>query len=132
MYAGAFIGSVELAGLSLISVTGIARTMLTVDDSGQHLRMEEGLVEGADQSGNSFAVELTGSINCLTNQVEEGRLENGVFRLGSTATDLSFNGTVQGDYFEEPYSLVGTWTVEALDIASLLTGGGTWSISPND
>jgi hypothetical protein len=128
-YAGTFTGSVEVIGVSLSSVSGVVRAVLTLDASRQRLQMESGLVAGVDQSGNSVAVDLSGSINCATNQVEGGRLDNGVIHIRSSDTDISFIGTVQAAYSADPYSLVGTWTIEAPGTASLLTGQGTWSLA---
>jgi hypothetical protein len=129
VYAGTFSGSIQVIGLSLSSVTGTVRAELALDASGEHLAIDDARVVGVDQNGNSLTVDLSGRINCASERLEDGRLENGTFRNASSNTGIAFTGTTQGMYAEDPHSVVGTWSGEATDAASLLTGQGTWSLT---
>jgi hypothetical protein len=79
LYAGTFSGSIQLVGLSLSTVTGTVRAQLTPDSSGGRLDLHDGRVMGLDQDGNRLTVNLTGSVNCQTDQLENGKLESGNF-----------------------------------------------------
>ena len=126
-YTGTFSGSIQLIGLSLSSVTGVVRADLTLDASGEHLDMHDGSVMGVDQDGNRLTVNLTGRVNCKTDQLENGKLENGNFHNVGSDSDTAFIGSAEATYSRDPHSVVGTFSVEATD-TSLLTGRGTWTL----
>jgi hypothetical protein len=85
-------------------------------------------VMGVDQDGNMLTVTLSGNINCMTDEVQDGMLMNGVFHSASSNSDTQFTGTVMGTYSADPHSVVGTWTAQARDFPALLTGRGAWSL----
>jgi hypothetical protein len=126
-YTGTFSGSIQLIGLSLSSVTGVVRADLMLNASGEHLDMHDGSVMGVDQDGNRLTVNLSGSVNCKTDQLENGKLENGNFHNLGSAGDTAFMGSAEATYSRDPHSVVGTFSVAATD-SSLLTGRGTWTL----
>jgi hypothetical protein len=127
IYTGTFTGSIQLAGLSLSSVTGTVRAEMTLDAAAAHLVFDGAKVMGVDQDGNRLTVELSGKVNCADNRLEDGRLKNGNFRNIDADSDTAFTGAAEATYSQEPYSLIGTFTVEAQETA-LLGGRGTWSV----
>lgn len=132
LYAGTFSGSIQLIGLALSTVTGTVRTELMLNPAGTYLEIRNARVVGVDQDGNSLTVDLSGNINCASDQLEDGVLANGVFHNVASNTDTVFTGTAQAMYSEDPHSVVGTWTVQAEGLVPLLTGRGTWSLILND
>jgi hypothetical protein len=131
VYAGTFSGSIQLIGLSLSSVTGTVQGELEGDGS-DYLDMRDGRVVGVDQDGNRLTCSLSGRVNCATNEFEEGVLEDGVFHNVGSNSDTLFVGSAQASYSSQPFSLVGTFSVEATDTASLFGGRGTWSLIRNE
>jgi hypothetical protein len=127
VYAGTFSGSIQLVGLSLSSVTGTVRAELNLDAAAQHLEFHGAKVVGVDQDGNRLTVELSGTVNCTDNRLEGGKLTNGNFHNKSADNDTAFTGAADAMYSQEPYALVGTFSVEAQE-TSLLGGRGTWSL----
>jgi hypothetical protein len=127
VYTGTFSGSIQLIGLSLSSVTGTVRADLVSDATAEHLDFHDGHVVGVDQDGNRLTCGLAGRVNCADFQLEEGRLEAGIFHNLDSNSDTAFIGSAQAMYSQQPHSVVGTWQVEAKD-SSLLGGRGTWSL----
>jgi hypothetical protein len=131
LYAGTFSGSIQLIGLSLSTVTGTVRAQLVLDASGTQLDLHDGRVMGLDQDGNRLTSDLTGTVNCQTEQLENGKLANGIFHNVGSDSDTAFIGTAQATHASDPHSLVGTFAVEAPD--TLVIGGrGTWSLIRNE
>jgi hypothetical protein len=128
LYAGTFSGSIQLIGLPLSTVTGTVRTELMLNPAGTYLEIRNARVVGVDQDGNSLTVDLSGNIDCSSDELEDGVLTNGVFRNVASNTDTLFTGEVQATYSDDPHSVVGTWTVTAEGLVPLLTGRGTWSL----
>ena len=130
-YTGTFSGSIQLVGLSLSSVNGTVRAELRRDGSSDHMELTDGRVMGVDQDGNRLTVNLSGKVNCATDQLEDGKLTDGNFHNVDSDSDTPFIGKAEANYSRDPYSIVGTFTVEAKDssITSLLVSGrGTWSL----
>jgi hypothetical protein len=127
IYTGQFNGSIQLVGLALSSVTGTIRAELKLDAGKQHLAIQDARVIGVDQDGNSLDVALTGSVDCATFRLDDGRLDHGIYRNTVSGVEQTFNGDVQGTYSQAPSSVLGTWLVETTD-TSLLGGRGTWTI----
>lgn len=127
LYTGTFTGSLQLIGVTLSPVTGTVRAMLDLNETGGHLELHNGRVAGVDQDGNRLTCSISGRVNCDDFVLEDGLLQDGVFHNVGSDSDTAFMGSVEGMYSEDPYSLVGTFQVEAKD-SSLFTGRGTWNI----
>jgi hypothetical protein len=127
LYTGTFTGSLQLIGLSLSPVTGTVRARMELNATGGHLELREGKVAGVDQDGNRLTCGISGRVNCDNFVLEEGLLEDGNFHNVAGDSDTAFQGSVEAMYSEDPYSLVGTFQVEAND-SSLFTGRGTWNL----
>jgi hypothetical protein len=128
IYAGTFSGMIQVFGLSLSTVTGTLSTQLRLNPAGTYLELRDARVIGVDQDGNTLTVDLSGNINCMSNELEDGTLTNGVFHNVASNGDTPFVGEAQGTYSSDPHSVVGTFTVQATDFISLLTGRGTWNL----
>lgn len=127
-YSGTFTGSVQLIGLALSSVTGTIRAELELDASNDSLRLRDARIQGIDQSENEVTGMLTGTINCRTRELEEGKLEDGKYHSkNETGSSTSFSGTTRASYASDPPSATGTWQAVADDM-QLLAGQGTWSL----
>jgi hypothetical protein len=126
-FTGAFSGEIEAGGTALGSVTGTVHAQLVLDVTALYLEFRDARIMGMDQDGNTMNVALSGAINCLTDQIEDGRLESGVFHYIEPAADITFVGTIAGTYARDPHSVLGTWSVAA-DASSLLGGRGTFSL----
>jgi hypothetical protein len=81
---------------------------------------------GMDIAGVTMSAAWTGSLNCGTKQLENGRQENGAWANG-----ITFTGTLEGAYSVDPYALSGTWQVQSEQIP-LAGGNGTWRITLRD
>lgn len=127
VYAGTFSGSLYAIGLPVSTVTGAINANLTLDLFGLYLNVRDLMVVGSDESGNTLTVSVSGNINCTTLQLEDGLLENGNYYMVGTGTAVQFVGVAAGTYRMSPYSINGTWSVEAQD-SILLGGDGGFSL----
>jgi hypothetical protein len=127
MYSGAFTGSIQLIGLSLSSVTGTIRARLELDASKQTLSLQEARIQGVDQSENQVTGLLTGTLDCRTRMLMDGRLENGNYHGKDDKQGTAFSGTTQASYASDPPSATGTWQASA-DSVQVIAGQGTWSL----
>jgi hypothetical protein len=110
------------------NVNGAVSADLTLDASGQRLTIRDLLILGIDQSGNSMTTQLSGSINCTTFQLEDGRLENGNYHTAAPPSlDFAFIGTARCTYSQDTASAIGMWSVEA-EASSLIGGNGAWNL----
>jgi hypothetical protein len=128
VYNGTFSGSLQAAGLAVGTITGAINTNLTLDLLGLYLNVIDLRVVGADESGNTVTVTVSGNINCATLQLEDGLLTDGKYYLVATRTELAFTGFAQGAYTTSPHALNGTWNVETQGTA-LLGGNGEFSLT---
>jgi hypothetical protein len=128
IYSGTFSGMIQVFGLSLSTVTGTLSTNVRINPAGTYLEIRDARVAGVDQDGNTLTVDLSGNINCMSNELEDGTLTNGVYHNVASNADTQFTGQAQAMYSDNPHSVVGTFTVQARDFAALLTGRGTWNL----
>jgi hypothetical protein len=126
-YTGDFSGTLQAAGIPVSKVTGPITASLTLDDTGLYLDMRDVLVAGRDARGNTVRARVSGKVNCMTHELEEGQLERGRYFMASRRNTLSFDGVAQGAYSTSPYALHGTWSVSAR-AAMVLTGEGVFDL----
>jgi hypothetical protein len=100
-----------------------------MDILGLYLNIVDLRVVGADESGNTMTVTVSGNINCTTLQLEDGLLSDGKYVSVATKTELAFVGVAQGMYSTSPYALNGTWNVEAQGSSSLVGGNGDFKLT---
>jgi len=126
-YKGAFSGQVNFlpiafGGLLGVDITGTISISIEADAKGALLTAKNGTVEGTDQDGNPVRAQVTGTLDCATKKLQNGKLVNGTYVR--TGTTVSFSGTVTADYSPNPPSATGTWKTSG----GLLEGGnGVWS-----
>jgi hypothetical protein len=129
-YRGVFAGNVQflpgiggLLGLLSADITGTLEITVEADALGSVLIAKNGKVHGTDQDGNPVDADLTGSLDCTTKKLVNGKLVNGKY-VRSGLINTSFSGTISGNYSADPPSASGTWETSA---GVLEGGGGTWS-----
>lgn len=132
VYAGVFTGSLQAIGLPFSTVTGAINADLPLDPFGLYLNIFDLLVVGADESGNTLTVTVTGNINCTTFELEDGFLQNGRYYSVESRTELPFSGIALGTYSSNPTAINGTWLVEAEGTSSLVGGSGQFKLTRND
>jgi hypothetical protein len=126
-YSGSFSGSLELIQLAALStINGTVRAEL-VPDGTQALVLRNARVVGVDQDQNDLTAVLSGRLNCVTHQLEQGKLESGSYHIKSLATDAAFSGETSGTHSDDPPSVVGTWQATA-EGNGWLGGRGTWNL----
>ena len=83
---------------------------METSDSGDYLTIEDGEITGQDQDGNPIQAEVSGSMNCTTNRLENGKLLNGMYTRTGLGMTVQFEGTADAVYApgDKP-SLLGTW-----------------------
>jgi hypothetical protein len=123
IYEGTFEGPVTFAVGSFNNVSGTLRAELVLDASGDALQVRDGLMTGKDSTGVGMSAGWTGTVNCASKQLENGRHEHGAWENGST-----FTGTLEGTYAIAPYVVSGTWKVQSEQIP-LAGGNGTWHMN---
>jgi hypothetical protein len=126
LYEGSFEGPVTFAVGSVNSVSGSVRAELLLNASADHLQIRDGMMVGKDSTGVGMSAVWTGSLNCATKTLENGRHETGAWANGST-----FTGTLEGAYSVNPYSVSGTWKVQSEQIP-LAGGNGAWRMTLRD
>jgi hypothetical protein len=129
-YRGVFAGTVQflpgiggLLGLLSVDITGSLEISVEADERGSVLIAKNGKVHGTDQDGNPVDADLTGSLDCTTKKLVNGKLLNGKY-VRNGLINTSFSGTVSGNYSADPPSASGTWETSS---GVLEGGGGTWS-----
>jgi hypothetical protein len=127
-YKGEFTGSVQflptpLGALLDVNIQGTLEITVQAATQGDVLVAKNGKVHGTDQDGNPVDADLTGSLDCATKKLVNGKLVNGKYTRASILT-TSFSGTVEGVYLAKPPSASGTWKTSA---GFLEGGGGSWN-----
>jgi hypothetical protein len=128
-YTGVISGTVNLTGILAVSTLAGTIDMELVADPQRTdvLLVQNGRVEGVDDSENRFSADLTGAVSCASGQILESAVERGMFQDPMLDAELRFAGEAKGQYTMDPPALVGTWAVS--DETALLAGQGTWSTS---
>lgn len=127
-YKGEFSGTVQflptpLGALLDVEIKGSLEITVQAATQGDVLVAKNGKVRGTDQDGNPVEADLTGSLDCATKQLQNGKLVNGRYTRAGILT-TSFSGTVEGAYSATPPSASGTWKTSA---GFLEGGGGSWN-----
>ncbi|MET0386901.1 MAG: hypothetical protein ABW321_13125 [Polyangiales bacterium] len=132
VYTGAFTGTIQVLALPVNSVTGTIRGDMVTTATKDQLALRDAQVRGVDQDGNDLTAVLTGTLNCVTGELENGLLERGSYhQADSTSTDTNFTGTANALYSVDPPSATGTWQATSQEIG-LLGGQGTWTLTLSD
>lgn len=130
-YAGMFAGSVfvELFGIPLFEIRLMGNISLSAaaEQGTDRFTIGNGAITGQDGDGNAITATVTGSLNCTTGKVENGRL-NGKY-LQPLLGEIFFDGAVAGTYTNTPPSANGTWQTETASTTLLKGGMGTWNVS---
>lgn len=125
-YKGKFEGkiSVKFIGLELLAldITGDVNIHVATNSTGDKLVLDQGKIEGTDQDDNPIVADVTGTLNCTTNKLEGGKLENGKYTRGILGT-VNFTGTTTANYTRNPPSAEGTWKTNG----GVEMGMGTWN-----
>jgi hypothetical protein len=126
-YKGSFSGQVSLipslfGSLLSADITGAITIQMGTNTSGSQLIISNGSVTGKDQDGNPITAVVTGTLDCATKKLQNGKLTNGKYVRTSGTVD--FTGTVTADYSPNPPSAAGSWKTSG---GFLEGGGGSWS-----
>ena len=110
VYTGTFEGEIKVLGFISLPIEGEIAITVATSDSGDSLTIEDGEIMGEDQDGNPIQAEVSGSMNCVTNRLENGKLLNGVYTRTGLGMTVEFEGTADATYEpgDQP-SLSGTW-----------------------
>ncbi|HVZ34783.1 MAG TPA: hypothetical protein VG963_20290 [Polyangiaceae bacterium] len=130
-YRGVFEGIISaFFGLVQIEISGTISIEVPLSGSGDMFSIQNGKIDGADQDHNPIAATVLGTVNCTTGKIENGQLVDGTYTrpdlFGTTTTTITFAGTVDGTYYNNPPSAIGRWQAAGSDMA---TGSGTWTAS---
>jgi hypothetical protein len=130
-YRGMFMGSVIVEFLTIplfeIQLTGDISLGAVAEAGTDRFTITNGAIMGKDNEDNQVTATVTGSLNCTTGKVENGRLSGRYFRpfLG----EILFDGNVAGTYTNTPPSANGTWQTETASTDLLKGGMGTWNVA---
>jgi hypothetical protein len=131
VYAGAFSGEISaLLGFIRIDISGTISIEVGPEEGAQQLQIKNGKLEGNDQDGNPIRAVVTGTLNCATRRLENGRIDNGTYRrkdpiLQGPERTVGFTGTTTGIYNHNPPSASGQW--EVVNESGLRSGSGNFS-----
>jgi hypothetical protein len=143
LYTGTFDGfySSYLTAVGVpLPVTGDVNLTLDESTNGEFFTISNGSVSGtADGFLAQYSCRITGTLNCTTKKLENGRLEDCIYCLGSFTDDAGgcglagyFSGPLTADYNAANQSFEnGTWDgAESMD-AGLTEEAGTIHIGPD-
>jgi hypothetical protein len=127
-YKGAFSGQVSFipslfGSLLSVDITGAITISMGTNTSGNQLVISDGSVTGKDQDGRPITAVVTGTLDCVTKKLLNGKLTNGKY-VRSSSNTVEFSGTVTADYSPNPPSAAGAWKTSG---GFLEGGGGSWS-----
>jgi len=131
-YAGVFAGELRaLLGIARVEISGALRFALPTAGGGK-LALQSGLLSGRDSEGNPINATISGTLNCVTGQIEGGRLTGGTYTrpdpvLRGRTTTAQFTGVTVGTFSDDPPSAKGSWALDP--DRSARSGSGTWSVS---
>jgi hypothetical protein len=130
-YAGMFASSVfvELFGFPLFEIRLMGNISLSAaaQAGSDRFPIANGAITGADTDGNQVTATVTGSLNCTTGKVDDGRL-SGKY-LHPILGEILFDGAVAGTYTNTPPSANGTWQTETASTTLLKGAMGTWNVA---
>lgn len=131
-YAGSFSGEISaLLGLVRIDITGtISIDIGEPEPNGQLLPIRNGKLMGKDQDDNPINAVITGTLNCGTLRLDNGRISGGTYTRrdplwGGPPTTVRFTGSATATFNLDPPSATGRWEVENEN--GLRGGSGVWS-----
>jgi len=130
-YRGVFNGDISaLGGFVQIRIAGDTTIDLTGTVGARELAIQNGKLQGADQSGNPIEARITGRVDCRTHQVLNGQLLSGSYRRrdpiwGGLPITVGFSGRATGTFFDDPPSAIGRW--EVTNDRGTRSGSGTWT-----
>ena len=131
-YSGAFAGEISaLFGIIRIDIQGtISIDISPPAESTDQLPIRNGKLDGKDTENNPITATISGTINCTTRRLENGRILNGMYTrrdpiYGGPPRTVGFNGTATAIYNLDPPSATGQW--EVVNETGLRAGSGTWS-----
>jgi hypothetical protein len=127
-YKGSFSGQVSFipslfGSLLSVDITGAITINMGTNTSGNQLVISDGSVTGNDQDGRPITAVVTGTLDCVTKKLLNGKLTNGKY-VRSSSNTVEFSGTVTADYSPNPPSAAGAWKTSG---GFLEGGGGSWS-----
>jgi hypothetical protein len=130
-YRGAFNGTVDVVIFEIplfnVELTGTISLTAVAEPGTESFAVTNGRVTGQDTQGNAITGTVTGSLNCTTGKVEDGKLV-GTY-AGGLFQPVEFTGNVVGTYTNTPPSANGTWATETASTPLLRGGSGTWNIA---
>ncbi len=112
-YDGTFEGTITLLGVIPLPINGQIAIHVESNATGDRLTIDNGSISGEDQDGNTVKADVTGTLNCATNKLENGTLANGEYKRKSLGTTVKFTGVVTANYMpgEKP-TMAGTWKTD--------------------
>jgi hypothetical protein len=130
-YRGTFMGSVavQVFGLDITTIPLMGTITLTaVADGADRFNVTNGAVTGTDDANDPITARVTGTMNCATGKLENGKLEDGKY-IHWLVGEILFTGSVSGTYTNTPPSANGNWQTETASTTLLRSGMGTWNVS---
>lgn len=132
-YVGAFAGEISaLLGLIRLDITGTISLEIAATANGDQLQIKNGKLMGTDQDGNPLTALVSGTLNCATLKLENGRITEGAYNrvdpiFGGPPSTTNFSGTATATYnpTQNPPSAQGKWEVKNSDESR--GGSGSWT-----
>lgn len=131
-YTGVFAGEIRaLVGIVRSDILGTLRFQLPAA-TGDRLTLQSGVLEGRDKDGHPIRASLSGTLNCATGQLENGRLRDGTYTkpdplVRGRNTTARFTGVVSGTLSGDPPVGRGSWAVD--NDRNARTGSGSWAVN---
>lgn len=122
IYKGKFQGKITVLGFIGLDIDGDVNIEIGTEVVDNKVVLDNGKVMGTDQDKNPLEATVSGTLNCITGKLENGKLEDGKYTRPLTG-DVLFSGTVTADYTPDPPSAKGTWKTSG----GIEMGMGTWS-----
>jgi hypothetical protein len=129
-YKGVFAGDISaLLGIIKREVSGTISIDIALSGSASRLEIRNGTLSGKDSMGFPVRAVVSGTLNCETKRLENGRLTEGVYEGNDPITNrpstTQFSGTCTANYTTDPPSASGGWDVQ--NRLGTRGGEGTWS-----
>lgn len=131
-YSGSFSGEISaLFGIIRIDISGTISIDITPPAaSSDQLPIRNGKLDGKDSENNPIVATISGTLNCTTRRLENGRITNGMYTrrdpiYGGAPRTVGFNGVATAVYNLDPPSAAGQW--EVVNETGLRAGSGAFS-----
>jgi hypothetical protein len=118
-YVGTFNGELRaLNGVVRIGIVGVIRFELPATET-DALTLAAGTIEGRDADGHPVKATVSGVLNCVTGELEQGKISAGTYTrpdpvFRGVTTTAKFTGTLAGKFTTgDSPSAKGTWTADS-------------------